>query len=202
MDVVLATRNKKKAEELQRILNEIGDLTVLTLDDFPSCPEVIEDGSTFKENALKKAKIVSQFTGLPSIADDSGLEVEALDGAPGVFSAHYAGEKATDEENIVKLLEALRDVPETKRTARFVCCIALVFPDGVEKVFFGYVNGKIIKSPRGNKGFGYDPIFCPDFHHLTFAEMDPSEKDKISHRKKALLKLKEYLGSLGNFYNK
>ncbi|MCX7913556.1 MAG: XTP/dITP diphosphatase [Thermodesulfovibrionales bacterium] len=199
MKLVLATRNRKKAEELERILREIGNIGILTLEDFPNCPEVIEDGKTFEENALKKARVVSEYTGLPALADDSGLEVDVLNGAPGVFSARYAGDNATDEDNVRKLLEALKGVSDEKRTARFVCCIALVLPQGVQKTFVGYVYGKIAKSPKGKRGFGYDPVFYPDFSSLTFAEMDPSEKDRISHRKQALLKLREYIAQLRSF---
>ncbi len=195
MNIVLATRNKKKVEEIKRIL-KIPNIKILTLDDFPDSPEVVEDMDTFEGNALKKAIAVSKFTGLASVADDSGLEVDALSGAPGVHSAYYAGDNAKDSDNIAKLLIEIQHVPEEKRTARFVCCIAIAFPDGTKKVFFGYVYGKIGKIPKGSGGFGYDPIFYPEKSALTFAEMSPSEKDNISHRKEALSKLKEYLQNL------
>jgi len=196
MKIVLASRNKKKIEELIRILKDI-NIELLSISDFPYLEEVEEDGKTFEENALKKARYVSQQTGLPALSDDSGLEVEALNGAPGVRSARYAGENATDEENIMKLLKEMRGIPDERRKARFVCCIALVFPDGQEYLFWGYVNGKITLEPRGNKGFGYDPVFIPEGYNSTFAEMEPNVKDKLSHRREALDKLKEFLIKLG-----
>lgn len=192
MKIVLASRNEKKLEELKRILKDL-EIEILSLKDFPSLQEVIEDGLTFEENALKKARYVSMMTGLPALADDSGLEVEALGGAPGVFSARYAGENATDEENIDKLLSALRNVPFSERKARFVCCIALVYPNGEEYIFKGEIKGFISETPRGHQGFGYDPIFQPEGHNRTFAEMSQQEKDAISHRSKALKKFKDFL---------
>lgn len=192
MKIVIASRNKKKIEELKRILEGL-NIKLLSIDDFPHLEEVVEDGRTFEENALKKAKYVCDETGLPALADDSGLEVEALEGKPGVRSARYAGENATDEDNIKKLLMEMERISNDNRRARFVCCIALVLPKGDEKIFWGYVNGMITTQPRGNLGFGYDPIFIPEGYTLTFAEMLPEEKDKISHRKKALDKLKAYL---------
>jgi XTP/dITP diphosphohydrolase len=192
MKIVIASRNKKKIEELKRILEGL-NIKLLSIDDFPHLEEVVEDGRTFEENALKKAKYVCDETGLPALADDSGLEVEALEGKPGVRSARYAGENATDEDNIKKLLMEMERISNDNRRARFVCCIALVLPKGDEKIFWGYVNGMITTQPRGNLGFGYDPIFIPEGYTLTFAEMLPEEKDKISHRKKTLDKLKAYL---------
>lgn len=195
--IILATRNRKKAEEVKRILS-VPDTKILTLDDFPECPEVIEDRDTFEGNALKKASVIAQCTGLTAIADDSGLEVDALNGAPGVFSARYAGDNATDNDNIIKLLRETMHVPDGKRTARFVCCIALAFPDSRQKSFFGYVHGIIGRFPKGDMGFGYDPIFYPDGSDLTFADMTSSEKDSLSHRKEALEKLKKYLQTLAD----
>lgn len=192
MDIILATRNLKKAVELKRILSD-DSIRILTLDTFPDCPEVVEDRNTFEGNAIKKALTISQHTGLTAIADDSGLEVDALNGAPGVMSAYYAGANANDNDNIAKLLKELQNVPEENRTARFVCCIALAFPEGIQKTFFGYVDGIIVKEPRGEKGFGYDPVFSPKGYNKTFAEMTSEEKDSISHRKEALLKLKKFL---------
>lgn len=192
MKIVLTTRNRKKLEELQRILN-VSEITLLSMNDFADLEEVKEDGLSFEENALKKARYVAQKTGLPAIADDSGLEVDALGGAPGVKSARYAGEYATDEENIKKLLKELEGVSADRRGARFVCYIALVFPEGKEYIFSATVNGKIIEEPRGSYGFGYDPVFQPEGSDKTFAEMLPQEKDSISHRKKALDQLKNFL---------
>lgn len=192
MKLVIASRNMKKVDELKRILGEL-NLTLLSINDFPNLGEVEEDGETFEENALKKARYVCKETGLPALSDDSGLEVEALKGRPGVRSAIYAGENATDEENVRKLLEEMRHIPTDRRKARFVCCIALVFPNGEERVFYGYVNGRIIDEPRGNFGFGYDPVFVPEGYSKTFAEMTAQEKDSISHRREALDKVKNFL---------
>jgi XTP/dITP diphosphohydrolase len=202
MEIVLATRNRKKAEELGRILSDM-DITILTLNDFPSCPEVEEDMDTFEGNAVKKALAAARCTNKIAVADDSGLEVYALNGAPGVMSARYAGgksgENASDTANTEKLLNEMKDIPDIKRGARFVCCIALAFPDtppvrqGGVVTFFGFVEGRIGKVPCGSKGFGYDPVFYPSGHDKTFAEMLPEEKDAISHRRKALEGLKDYL---------
>ncbi|MEJ5226948.1 XTP/dITP diphosphatase [Thermodesulfovibrio sp.] len=199
MRVVVASRNKKKIEEIRRILEGI-DISLLSTDDFPHLEEVIEDGDTFEDNALKKARYVCKETGLPAIADDSGLEVKVLDGRPGVKSARYAGENATDEENVKKLLNEMKGIPPEKRQASFKCCIALVLPNGEENIFTGQIDGWITEKPRGNLGFGYDPVFIPEGYEQTFAEMKPSEKDALSHRRKALDKLKQFLLKLANFY--
>ncbi|GAB5045642.1 XTP/dITP diphosphatase [Thermodesulfovibrio sp. TK110] len=195
MQIVIASRNKKKIEELKRILEGLS-IEILSVNNFPHIEEVVEDGLTFQENALKKARYVCKQIGMPALADDSGLEVDALGGAPGVRSARYAGDNASDEDNIKKLLKELEGVPLEKRSARFVCCIALVFPDGREYLFWGYVKGKITETPKGSYGFGYDPVFIPEGFSITFAQMPPDEKDRISHRKKALDKLKEFLINL------
>lgn len=192
MDIVLATRNKKKIEEMKRIIANLS-ISIRTLDDFPGCPEVEEEGITFEENAVKKALTVAQYTGKPSIADDSGLEVYALNGAPGTLSARYAGGDANDRRNIEKLLFEMRSIADEKRGARFVCCIALAFPDGKVKTFTGYVEGRIGREPRGAHGFGYDPLFYPQGHGRTFAEITDNEKDALSHRGKALNELQKYL---------
>ncbi len=192
MDIVLATKNKKKIEEIKRITEGMM-ISILKLEDFPECPEVEEDGVTFEENAIKKAVAVAKWTGKPTLADDSGLEVYALNRAPGVLSARYAGEDADDRKNIEKLLYEMRSASGEKRGARFVCCIALAFPDGSARTFFGYVEGRIGIEPRGFNGFGYDPIFYPEGHSRTFAEMSDKEKDAISHRGKALRKVQQYL---------
>ncbi|MEW6067106.1 MAG: XTP/dITP diphosphatase [Nitrospirota bacterium] len=192
MEIVLATRNKRKVEEIKRITEGMGIL-IFTLDDFPECPDVEEDGNTFKENAVKKAITVSKYTGKPSLADDSGLEVYALNNAPGVLSARYAGKGANDNENVNKLLNEMQLINEGKRGARFVCCIALSFPAGNVITFYGYAEGRIGTEPKGYKGFGYDPIFYPNGYDKTFAEMDDKEKDAISHRGKALRGVEKYL---------
>lgn len=195
MTIVLATRNRKKVDELTRMFSGC-EIRFLALGSFPGCTEVVEDGKTFRANAVKKAVHVSKFTGCPSIADDSGLVVPALGGAPGVFSARYAGNDADDRKNLRKLLKDMENLKGEERAARFVCCIALALPDGKFKTFTGHVEGRIGKKPMGFNGFGYDPIFCPSGHEMTFAEMTDSEKDAMSHRGKAMRKLYTYLRNL------
>lgn len=195
MKIVLATKNKKKAEELKRII-ENESVCLLTLDDFPDCPQTEEDGKTFEENAVKKAMAAAECTGLPAIADDSGLEVYALDNAPGVYSARYAGDNADDKKNIEELLHEMRFVENENRSARFVCCIVFAYPDGKLKAFTEYCEGTIGIKPEGSNGFGYDPVFYPAGHEKTFAEMTEAEKDKLSHRGKAMKKLEEFLKNL------
>jgi len=199
MEIVLATRNKKKVEEIRRITRGL-PITVLSLDDFPRCPEVVEDRDTFEGNATKKAVEVATCTGMPALSDDSGLEVDALGGAPGVFSARYApdAQSGNDARNYEKLLSDLSGVPDERRASRFICCIALAFPDGTVKAFSGRAEGRIGHDPRGDKGFGYDPVFIPEGFDRTFAEMTAAEKDALSHRGKALEKLAEFLR---NFLN-
>lgn len=195
MKIVLATHNKKKVEEISRIFRGY-EVRFLTLDSFPGCPEVEEDGKTFRQNAVKKAVSIAAFTGCPAIADDSGLGVKTLGGAPGVFSARYAGEAADDRKNLMKLLREMRRMESDDRQARFVCCIALALPDGRYKTFTGYAKGEIGKKPKGFNGFGYDPVFYPAGYDRTFAEMSDSEKDRLSHRGKALRKLYVYLKNI------
>lgn len=194
MELVLATRNKKKIEEIRRIAAGL-PVSVLSLDDFPGCPETVEDRPTFEGNAGKKALEVARFTGKPALSDDSGLEVDALGGAPGVYSARYApdAESGNDPRNYRKLLRDLENTPDGRRNARFVCCIALVFPDGDVRTFFGRAEGRIAREPRGEKGFGYDPVFLPEGFDRTFAEMTAGEKDALSHRGEALRNLAVYL---------
>ncbi len=193
MDIVLATRNIHKIEEIKKIFGPMGEASkIYTLDDFPDMQDVVEDGDTFEANAIKKAKQISFETGMSSLADDSGLEVDAINGAPGIYSARYAGEDADDKANNDKLLDALKDVPDDKRGARFVCCIALASKDGI-KTFMGHVKGRIGKEPKGASGFGYDPLFYPEESDRTFAEMSDIEKNTISHRANALRELQKYL---------
>lgn len=192
MDIVLATRNKKKIEEIKRITAAMA-ISIFTPDDFSGCPDVEEDGTTFEENAIKKAVTAARYTGKPALADDSGLEVYALGGAPGVLSARYAGEGADDRKNYEKLLREMSSVPDDKRGARFVCVIALVFPDSRVETFSGYAEGLIGKEPKGANGFGYDPVFYPKGHKRTFAEMGDKEKDLLSHRGRALSEVQRYL---------
>jgi XTP/dITP diphosphohydrolase len=192
MKIVLATKNKKKAEEIRRIIED-KSVCLYTLDDFPDCPQVEEDGKTFEENAVKKAVTIAKQTGLPSIADDSGLEVDALDGAPGIYSARYSGKDSDDKKNIKKLLSEMQYVEDKDRGARFVCSIVFASPDGQINTCTEYCEGTIGIKPEGSNGFGYDPVFYPAGYKKTFAEMTEAEKDEISHRGKAIKKLAEFL---------
>ena len=192
--LVLATRNKHKVEEISAMLAGLS-ITVKDLSQFPSSPDVVEDGETLEENALKKARAAFEHTNLPVIADDTGLEVYYLLGEPGVYSARYAGETATYEDNNRLLLRKLNQVPERRRQARFRAVIALVGP-GFSKTVEGICEGKILFDNKGNNGFGYDPIFQPIGHTKTFAEMSADEKNSLSHRSRAIEKLKELLTTL------
>ena len=189
--LVLATRNQHKANEIKDILRDI-NLEILTVADFPQIPPLTEDGSTLEENALKKVRTVFLATKLPSLADDSGLEVFYLAKRPGVFSARYAGPNAAYEANNKKLLTELRGVPPRRRNAQFRCVIAVVTDKG-ERTVEGIMEGKILEAPRGSNGFGYDPIFQPKGHSQSYAEMISDVKNKISHRAKALEKVKPLL---------
>ena len=187
VQLVLATRNAKKLAELDRLLAGAGlDVEILGSDAFGDLPEIEETGSTFAENSLIKARAVSTHTGLIAIADDSGLCVDALDGQPGIYSARWAGEGATDESNLDLVLEQIRDVEPAHRTAHFACAAALVLPSGEEYVVHGQVNGVLLTQRRGEGGFGYDPIFLPDGCDMTTAEMTSEQKDAISHRGQAM----------------
>ena len=162
------------------------DIQVVSLDAFPNAPEVTEDGETFEANAIKKAREIAKYTGLPALADDSGLVVDALNGAPGIYSARYAGKNATDETNNAKLIENLRDIPAKQRTAHFCCAMALATPDGRVQTVQAIWKGRILATPRGANGFGYDPIFFIPTHNCTSAELSSEEKNRISHRGQAL----------------
>jgi XTP/dITP diphosphohydrolase len=180
--VVLATRNAGKVRELARILGSAVDL--VGLDGFPDAPDVAETGATFEENAFLKARAIAAFTGLPAVADDSGLCVDALNGMPGIFSARWAGRHGDDQANLDLVLAQLADVPDSRRGAHFYCAAAFVA--GVsEHVVSGQVEGQLLRAPRGDGGFGYDPIFLPDGFSVTTAEMTAESKDEISHRGKA-----------------
>jgi XTP/dITP diphosphohydrolase len=184
--VLLASRNAKKLEELRRILvRAAGPVDLIGLDDVPAYQEVPETGLTFGENALLKAREGMQRTGLPTVADDSGLAVDALGGAPGVFSARWAGRHGDDEANLRLLLGQLADVPDEHRGAAFVCAAALVLPGGKEHLVDGRQAGALTRAPRGSGGFGYDPIFVGDGQSRTNAELTPEEKDAVSHRGQA-----------------
>ena len=187
MTFVIATHNAKKLKELKRILEPLGFDAVIRED----LPEVEETGTTFAENALLKAESACKVTGMPAIADDSGLVVDALGGAPGVYSARYAGEGATDRQRYEKLLEELREVPTEQRTAQFVSAVCCVFPDGKILTAEGACEGIIAFEPKGEGGFGYDPIFLVG--ERSYAEMTAEEKDSISHRGRALAKLAQEL---------
>ncbi len=183
MRLVLATRNLHKVEELQALLGP-GNVEIVPASAFPDVPDVVEDGDTFEANAIKKAVTLARATGLPALADDSGLEVDALKGAPGVRSARYAGEPVSHDANNRKLLEALRD--EKNRTARFRCVLALAEPSGEVRTVEGVCEGHIAGACRGTGGFGYDPLFIPDGYRETFAELSPMEKNLLSHRGRAV----------------
>ena len=195
--VVLATRNTAKLRELARILGaeDHGDaqLRLAGLEEFPGAPEVPETEATFEANALLKAHAIADFTGLPAIADDSCLCVDALNGMPGVLSARWAGGHGDDRANLELVLAQVADVPDARLGAQFVCAAALVAPDSREWVVTGQVAGRLIRVPRGSGGFGYDPIFLPDGFDLTTAEMTAEEKDAISHRGRAFRALTPFI---------
>ena len=187
VQLVLATRNAKKLAELDRLLAGAGlDVEILGSAVFSDLPEIEETGSTFAENSLIKARAVAAHTGLIAIADDSGLCVDALNGQPGIYSARWAGQGATDESNLDLVLEQIRDIEPARRTAHFACAAALVLPSGEEYVVQGQVNGVLLTQRRGVGGFGYDPIFLPDGFDITTAEMTSEQKDAISHRGQAM----------------
>ena len=186
--LLLATRNKGKIEEFRRILDAVapGEIELVGLDQFPDLHDVIEDGATFQENALKKAREMSLATGIPAIADDSGLCVDALGGDPGIFSARWAGKHGDDAANTAKVLDQLRDVADRDRSAHFTCVAALYLPDGRSHCEEARFDGWILRAPIGDYGFGYDPIFRPEGIELSSAQMSAEEKDAISHRGKSL----------------
>jgi XTP/dITP diphosphohydrolase len=185
--LVLATRNVHKVAELRRILHEGGPagVEIVGVQAFPAVEDVVETGVTFVENARLKARAVADATGVAAVADDSGLCVDVLGGAPGVFSARWAGRHGDDLANLQLLLDQLADVPDAHRGARFACAAVLVMPDGTERVAEGALVGSLIRETRGTNGFGYDPIFVPDGESRTTAQMAPAEKDAISHRGRA-----------------
>lgn len=191
--LLLATRNRKKLDELRRILAPQMPVEVLGLADVPAFDEVPESGASFAENALIKAIEAVKHSGIVTVADDSGLEVDALNGMPGVLSARWAGAGHDDAANLNLLLEQLADTPDDRLGAAFVCAAALVTPDGSQIVREGRMPGRLIRQPRGSHGFGYDPIFVPEGHQLTSAELPPAEKDAISHRGKALQELLPFI---------
>lgn len=188
MRIVLATRNQGKIRELARIFaQELPDVELIGTDNFPDLADVDETEDTFEGNALLKAEAVCNFTNLPAIADDSGLAVDNLGGAPGIFSARYSGVHGDDEANLQKVLREMEGVVD--RRAQFICAAAFVSPTGYKKVLRAEMVGHLISKPRGNNGFGYDPIFVPEGYELTTGEMEPEVKDAISHRGKAMREL-------------
>ncbi len=192
--LVIATRNKNKTREIRGLLKDF-PIEVKNLDDFGPIPEVVEDGETFDDNSYKKASLTARFLGLPALADDSGLAVDALDGRPGVHSARYAGEDATDADRCAKLLREMEG--ESDRTARFVCVISIAVPTGPALTYEANCEGVIIEEPRGESGFGYDPVFYHPPLEKTFAELTMEEKSRVSHRGKALREFLQEFDKVG-----
>ena len=193
--IVAATANRHKVEEYRKLIGDERHVEIQSLADYPEMPEIVENGKTFAENALIKAKALAGMTKKIVLADDSGLEVDALNGEPGVYSARYMGEDTSYRIKNQSLVDRLEGVPVEKRTARFVCVIAAAFPDGTVCTTKGTIEGKIGYEARGENGFGYDPIFyLPDMSRTT-AELSPEEKNAVSHRGKALAAMKEQIAS-------
>ncbi|NNE07678.1 MAG: RdgB/HAM1 family non-canonical purine NTP pyrophosphatase [Gemmatimonadetes bacterium] len=195
MDLLLATGNRDKVKEIRAKLEGL-PYNVRTLDEFPGAPEVVEDRDTLEGNAVKKAIEIAQFSGQLSLADDTGLFVPAIGGEPGVFSSRYAGEDVTYADNVNKLKDRMRDVPDGERGAYFECVIAIAYPDGVVGTASGRVDGVILREPRGKEGFGYDPLFFHEESGATFAELSVARKNEISHRALALDRAKKVLAGL------
>ncbi len=196
MQVVIATRNQGKVREFQAMFEQLG-WEAVSLAQFENVPEVVEDGETFEANARKKAETIARHLNLPTVGDDSGLEVDALGGKPGVYSARYAGEQASDEDNWRKLLKELAEVPNEKRTARFRCVLAFARPGEETLVASGQCEGVILREPAGHNGFGYDPVFFLPERLCTMAQLDSSVKNQISHRAHALHHLAEKIRGIG-----
>ncbi len=195
MEIIVATKNRGKIREIRKALKGKA-LRVYSLADFENVPTIEEDGKSFVENALKKALFYSKYFGKWTVADDSGLEVDALGGLPGVYSARYSGEGASDRENNQKLLKEMKKIPSSKRKARFTCVMAMVAPDGREAVVEGSCRGKIGTMEVGTRGFGYDPLFILPQYGKTMAQLTVEEKNRVSHRGKALKKLEKMLSAL------
>lgn len=190
--VIIATKNVGKAKEFEKLFLPLG-MTVKTLLDYPELEDVDETGTTFEENAVLKAETISKVLGVMVIGDDSGLEVDALEGRPGVYSARYAGIEKNDEANIDKVLAELQDVPENERTARFCCALAMAEPGKETVTVFGTCEGHILHERRGSNGFGYDPVFFAESEGKAMAELTSEEKNRISHRAKAIKQLEKTL---------
>jgi len=195
MELVVATRNAGKLKEIRRLLESRG-IRVRGLAEFPEAPDVVEDGETFAENAIKKAEAVAQFTSMPCLADDSGLVVDALQGRPGVHSARFSGAEADDQSNNRKLLYEMAAVPEIRRQASFCCVMALCMPGQSPRLFQGRVNGAILERQQGDGGFGYDPLFWLPGYNCTMAELPLDTKNQVSHRGQALRQLVDFLTTL------
>lgn len=201
MDIILATTNAHKIREIRALMKPIKQLDIFSLLDFPDYSPPNEIGATFEENAIAKAIHAANTLSKWTVADDSGLIVPALGGVPGVFSARYAGENATDRDNRKKLLKEMEELDGIRRSAYFECCIALASPEGLKKCVRGFCEGLISKEERGRHGFGYDPIFLKHDYNLTFGELDESIKNQISHRAKAFQKLVLTIESLLHGYD-
>lgn len=190
-ELVIATINKGKLREIKELLKDF-NFKITSLSDYPDAPEIVEDGKTFRANALIKARTIAQYTHKLTLGEDSGIEIKALDNKPGIYSARYAGPKATDEQNNRKMICNLKNVPDNKRQARYRCCAALV--NGTKEITVdGRCAGVITRQARGDNGFGYDPYFLISRYNKTFGELDPSIKATISHRARAMKKIKEVL---------
>ena len=195
IQIVVATRNRHKKREIRAIFGASKRWRLLFLDRYPNAPHPRETGKTFDQNAILKARAIASYAKLPAVADDSGLEVQALHGRPGVRSARFAGEEAKDEQNNEKLLRLLQKVPRSRRNACYRCSLALVFPDGKTRLFRGKLSGRIDFSPKGRSGFGYDPLFILPRYGKTVAQIPPVLKNRISHRARAFHRLKRFLTS-------
>ncbi|HLR65079.1 MAG TPA: XTP/dITP diphosphatase [Pseudogracilibacillus sp.] len=191
-ELIIATHNKGKVKEFKQLLNDL-PIQIYSLHDFPEVDEIEETGSTFHENAQLKAETIARQFQKSVLADDSGLVVDALNGAPGVYSARYAGEHATDDDNIAKLLQSLQQTADADRTAHFICVLAFAQPEKETSFHEGKCFGRIIKETKGEQGFGYDPVFVPRDYDKTFAELSSDVKNKLSHRSQALKAFKAYL---------
>lgn len=195
-EIIIATKNKGKANEFIDFFSSYGFRALSLLDLSRNIPDIEETGTTFEENAALKAEQISSLLHVPVLADDSGLEIDALNGAPGIYSARYAGEAKNDQENIDKVLVNLTDVPQENRIARFVCVLAVATPGEQTILHRGTCEGSIRTAPKGENGFGYDPIFIPRKSEKTMAELTPEEKSEISHRKKAIMQLDSWIKNL------
>ncbi len=199
--LILATRNPGKVREIAAIYDHLG-IVWLSLADVPEIGEVAEEGATYAENAAAKARVVAAAGGLPALADDSGVEIDALGGAPGIHSARFLGERATDAERNARILQELEDVPDPRRTARYLAAVALALPDGSVRICEGTCEGSIAPSPRGTGGFGYDPIFLPAGEIRTMGEIPADIKNRISHRARALRAAEPYVVEVLRLYGK